>query len=118
VNKNRAETPALTCGCGLSPATLVFNPDTPPDVLLRVLSNMLKDSGPATCPHCGRAIRIGMVRLDELKRTRNAWAVLHPEFAELLEDLKQYRLRCAKERRTRQPLSKAYSARDLLLGKE
>lgn len=116
MSADHVRVPALMCGCGLNPAGLLFNPDTPPEMLWRVLVNMLKESGPATCPHCGRAIRIGTVRLDELKRARNGWAALHPEFAQLLEDLRQYRLRHAKKHQL--STGKAHSVRDLLLGKE
>jgi hypothetical protein len=33
VNEDHVRVSALTCGCGVNPATLVFNLDAPPKVL-------------------------------------------------------------------------------------
>jgi hypothetical protein len=92
MNHEHVRVPALTCGCGINPGTFVFNLDAPPEVVRKVFSMMrvMFDKNPPVCKGCGEAVRVGEVWLDELKKTRNAWLAISPEYASLMRDLEQH----------------------------
>jgi hypothetical protein len=55
VNEDHARVPALICGCGINPATLVFNLDAPPKALHKTFSRIRKilDDSSLVCKGCG-----------------------------------------------------------------